>query len=76
MARGQTQYYGLNQWEAADQVLRTEFNADNAKIEMVLKNLEKDKASNSLVNGLVGVLHNTNVTLKNLVQRVESLEKK
>ena len=76
MARGQTQYYGLNQWEAADQVLRTEFNADNAKIEMVLKNLEKDKASNRLVNGLVGVLHNTNVTLKNLVERVESLEKK
>ena len=76
MARGQTQYYGLNQWEAADQVLRTEFNADNAKIEMVLKNLEKDKASNSLVNGLAGVLHNTNVTLKNLVERVESLEKK
>ena len=76
MASGQTQYYGLNQWEAADQVLRTEFNADNAKIEMVLKNLEKDKASNSLVNGLEGVLHNTNVTLKNLVGRVESLEKK
>ena len=76
MARGQTQYYGLNQWEAADQVLRTEFNADNAKIETALANLEKDKASNSLVSGLVGVLHDTNVTLKDLVQRVEALEKK
>ena len=76
MASGQTQYYGLNQWEAADQVLRTEFNADNAKIETALANLEKDKASNSLVSGLVGVLHDTNVTLKDLVQRVEALEKK
>ena len=37
MARGQTQYYGLNQWEAADQVLRTEFNADNQKIDGALK---------------------------------------
>lgn len=76
MASRQTQYYGLNQWEAADQVLRTEFNADNAKIETALANLEKDKASNSLVSGLVGVLHDTNVTLKDLVQRVEALEKK
>ena len=29
MASGQTQYYELNQWEGRDQVLRTEFNADN-----------------------------------------------
>lgn len=33
MASGQTQYYELNQWEGRDQVLRTEFNADNARIE-------------------------------------------
>ena len=36
MARGQTQYYGLNQWEAADQVLRTEFNENNVKIDEAL----------------------------------------
>ena len=30
MASGQTANYQLNQWEAEDKVLRTEFNADNA----------------------------------------------
>ena len=36
MASNQTQNYGLNQWEATDQVLRTEFNADNQKIDAAL----------------------------------------
>ena len=76
MASNYTEHYKLNQWSPEDKVLRTEFNADNAKIETALANLEKDKASNSLVSGLVGVLHDTNVTLKDLVQRVEVLEKK
>lgn len=31
MASGQTEHYGLNQWEANDQVRREEFNADNLK---------------------------------------------
>ena len=31
MASGQTTNYQLNQWEAEDKVLRTEFNADNAE---------------------------------------------
>lgn len=39
MASNQTSNYGLNQWEAADQVLRTEFNADNSKIDAALKGL-------------------------------------
>ena len=38
MASNQTSYYGLNQWEATDQVLRTEFNADNQKIDAALHN--------------------------------------
>ena len=43
MASNQTTNYGLNQWEAADQVLRTEFNADNSKIDAALKGLaDKD----------------------------------
>ena len=43
MASNQTSNYGLNQWEATDQVLRTEFNADNAKIDAALKGLaDKD----------------------------------
>ena len=33
MASNQTSHLGLNQWSAEDQVLRTEFNADNRKID-------------------------------------------
>ena len=33
MASGKTENYGLSQWEATDQVVRGDFNADNAKID-------------------------------------------
>lgn len=36
MASNYTQQYQLNQWSADDQVLRTEFNGDNARIEAAL----------------------------------------
>lgn len=36
MASNQTSNYGLSQWEAADQVKRTDFNADNAKVDAAL----------------------------------------
>ena len=36
MATNQTTNYQLNQWEPTDQVLRTDFNADNAKIEQAI----------------------------------------
>ena len=39
MASGQTANYGLNQWAAEDQVVRTEFNEDNAKIDAALNSL-------------------------------------
>ena len=39
MASNQTTNYGLNQWEATDQVLRADFNADNSKIDAALKGL-------------------------------------
>lgn len=39
MASNQTSNYGLNQWEATDQVLRTDFNQDNAKLDAALKAL-------------------------------------
>ena len=39
MASGQTANYQLNQWEAEDKVLRTEFNADNAKLDAALAEL-------------------------------------
>ena len=37
MASNYTTNYQLNQWEAGDQVLRTEFNQDNQKIDAALK---------------------------------------
>jgi len=33
MSSGKTGYYQLNQWEASDRILRSEFNADNAAID-------------------------------------------
>ena len=36
-----TQNYQLNQWEAEDRVLRTDFNADNAKIDEALAGIPK-----------------------------------
>ena len=50
MASGQTQYYGLSQWEAADQVLQTEFNADNQKIDGALKAMRDLIVSPSVLN--------------------------
>ena len=39
MASNYTTNYQLNQWEAGDQVLRTEFNQDNLKIDTALAGL-------------------------------------
>ena len=40
MASNYTENFGLCQWEATDQVLRTEFNEDNAKLDAALSALE------------------------------------
>ena len=39
MATNKTTNYQLNQWEPTDQVLRTDFNADNAKLDTALAGL-------------------------------------
>ena len=39
MATNYTEHYELNQWEPTDQVLRTDFNADNAKVDTALAGL-------------------------------------
>ena len=39
-----TANYGLHQWEATDDFLRTDFNTDFAKIDAALAGLEGDKA--------------------------------
>ena len=40
MASNYTENYGLCQWEATDQVLREEFNQDNAKVDEALSQLQ------------------------------------
>ena len=55
MASNHTTNYNLNQWEATDKVLRTDFNEDNAKIDAALKGLSDQvagKAAQSAVNSL------------------------
>jgi len=54
MASNYTSNYKLCQWQASDKVLRTEFNADNAKIDAALAAKASASALNSLkttVNG-------------------------
>ena len=43
-----TTYYQLNQWDAADRVLRTDFNGDNAKIDAALHALSQKGALTQL----------------------------
>lgn len=51
MASNHTEHYNLCQWEATDQVLRTDFNEDNAKVDAALNALAaQDTALNELVN--------------------------
>lgn len=45
MASSHTAVYQLNQWDAADPVIHTDFNEDNAKIEAALAQLQSEKAS-------------------------------
>lgn len=62
MASNHTENFGLCQWEATDQVLRTEFNEDNQKIDAALKNQSvslsnlsdqlENKANTATVNNL------------------------
>ena len=59
MARGQTQYYGLSQWEAADKVERVDFNSDNARVDGALHTLAEQagrKADKSTVTNLSSVV--------------------
>ena len=57
MATNQTANYDLNQWLSTDQVLRTDFNADNAKLDAALADLAKEvssKADQTDVTALAG----------------------
>lgn len=55
MASNYTENYGLCQWEATDQVVHTEFNEDNQKVDTVLGTLAEQvgtKAEQALVDVL------------------------
>ena len=54
MSTNHTTNYNLNQWEATDQVLRTEFNADNAKIDAALKSHDDELAGLEAAIGAKG----------------------
>lgn len=60
MASNYTEHYRLCQWDAADQVLREEFNQDNTKVDAALSNLDEKKAEQS--------------AMQQLGQRLEQLE--
>lgn len=79
MASNYTEHYGLCQWEATDQVLRTDFNEDNAKLEEVLAKFAEAielKVDSSLFFSIVDVLAETNGKLQDLTARVDALEGK
>ena len=60
MATNYTTNYDLCQWESTDQVLRTDFNADNAKIDTALKSLSDQvvqKADQSALNTLISAVN-------------------
>ena len=60
MSTNHTTNYDLCQWEATDQVLRTDFNQDNAKIDAALNTLSGQvagKAESSTVSALSSLLN-------------------
>ena len=57
MASNYTEHYDLCQWEATDQVQRTDFNADNAKVDAALAGLAAEvssKADQTALDTLAG----------------------
>ena len=49
-----TEHYQLNQWDAADRVLREDFNADNRKLDAALTDIKMQRS--------LTLLHECNVT--------------
>ena len=54
MATNHTTNYQLNQWEATDQVLRTDFNEDNAKLDAALAGLAETAAAHGAAIARLG----------------------
>ncbi len=66
MATNQTANYQLNQWEPTDQVLRTDFNADNAKLDAAIAELESGKADQSALSALSSTVTSLSLNLTKL----------
>ena len=71
MASNYTQNYGLCQWEATDQVLRTDFNEDNQKIEAAFLALREEIINPDIISMMFNTL---SADIKDLERRVETLE--
>lgn len=71
MATNHTINYQLNQWEPTDQVLRTDFNADNAKIDAALKGLRDIIISGDL---LLQVFDQYDQQISSLENRIQAIE--
>ena len=71
MATNQTTNYHLNQWEPTDQVLRTDFNADNAKLDAALANKAETETVSALQTAVAAKAEQT--ALSALAARVTAL---
>ena len=74
MASNHTEHFSLNQWQADDQVKRTDFNEDNAKIDSALKDLaaaQAEKADQTALDALAA-----EVAKKATTAALEALSKK
>jgi len=66
MASNYTSNYNLCQWAASDKVLRTEFNADNTKIDAAIKAVDSrvdGKVSTSALNSLKSTVSSLSATV-------------
>ena len=72
MATNHTINYQLNQWEPTDQVLRTDFNADNAKIDAALKGLRDIIISGDLLLQAFDQYDQQISSLENRIQAIEN----
>ena len=72
MATNYTTNYQLNQWEPTDQVLRTDFNADNAKIDAALKGLRDIIISGDLLLQVFDQYDQQSSSLENRIQAIEN----
>ena len=75
MAANYTEHYELNQWEPADQVLRTDFNADNAKLDAALAQKAERSELEATINTLRQIRQNPKATPGEKLEAIKLLMK-